>query len=198
MKISLASLLVLLCSASAFAGECSLVPPGQSDKNNHACSDPSAWGLAFEGYFFGDSPCYSSVDDARSAMFNSYACRQAGSYYGSCNLVPPGTSDQNNHSCSDPTAWGVAFQGYFEGDSPCYSDADAAMQAMVGTNACTQPMQRGHCSLLAPGLSDASSRACSDPTAWGVTYNGSFISDSPCYSSVESAMEAMNSDRACR
>jgi hypothetical protein len=198
MKTSLVSLLVLLCSASAFAGECSLVPPGHSDKNNHSCVDSSAWGLAFEGYFFGDSPCFSSVDAAKQAMWNSYACRQAGSYYGSCNLVPPGTSDRSNHSCVDGTAWGLAYNGYFNGDSPCFSDVDAAMNAMVSSQACLQPAQRGRCSLLPPGLSDASGKSCVDGTAWGVTYSGSFISDSPCYSSVDAAMNAMNTDFACR
>jgi hypothetical protein len=199
MKTPLAFFLVLLCSASAFAAdECTLIPPGHLDLNNRACVDSSAWGLAFEGYFFGDNPCFPSVDAAKQAMWSSYACKQAGSYFGSCRLLPPGATDANNHSCVDGSAWGLAYDGYFASDNPCYENADAAMSAMVTSYACQQPARRGACALLPPGGTDANNHSCVDHGAWGVTYKKSFISENPCFQSADAAMSAMNADGVCK
>ncbi len=112
--------------------------------------------------------------------------------------MAPGQNDRRNSRCINPAAWGVSYLGYFYSTSPCYSNVSDAVRGMQATWACNTPPNRGLCHLINPGDTDRSNRRCVSQGAWGLAYNGFFISDSPCYQSADEAVRAMLANPACR
>lgn len=116
---------------------------------------------------------------------------------GSCSLIYPGQSDANNRSCTNPRAYGVAYMGYFMNERPCFTNVDDALNHMNASSACWEQSYVGNCAILFPGGSDFSGSSCLNEGAFGVTFNGYFISDRPCFGNVEDALATMRSTNAC-
>ena|GEM_PF-7104478 len=178
-------------------GACQVNYPGHVDLGGRRCVNQNAYSVTYNGYFHSDAPCVSDINQAMNVVRNEYACRRP-SYHGYCALVSPGQLDRRNSRCVNQAAWGVAYNGFFFSTTPCFQSATAAIQSMENTWACTTPPQSGRCSLVNPGEPDRSNRRCVSQGAWGLTYNGYFISDAPCFQSVDEAVRSMLSNPACR
>lgn len=167
---------------------CSILPTGQRDSIGRYCS--TGYGVLWNGYVLNNT-CYYDINAAYTTMRAARVCNEQTSY-GGCQIVQPSQRDQAQRYCNN--AYGVSYYGFIV-DNTCFQNADSALSRMHTTRACLSYPALGRCQLLQPGQRDRNGRYCN--TAYGVAYDGVIV-NSTCYSSLDTAMNLMQTAQYCR
>jgi hypothetical protein len=169
-------------------GNCRLLQPNITDRNDRFC--PNTYGVAYKGYLI-SSTCYNTLSEAMNVMKATSSCTKSGRL-DRCSLLFPNHTDKTDRFCAH--SYGVTYQDYLA-DQTCFTNLDSAYAAMEATTSCGKEPKHGYCKIIFPNRTDNNDRFCSNK--FGVTYEDVII-DGNCYSTIDEAFGAMESNDVCR